>query len=150
MLIRRIPSLPGWSSAFRELDDMRRDMERWFDSVTGFGSGPGVYPPINVSETGDAVLVRAEVPGIDADKLDVTVENQTLTISGERQTEKEERGASFHRREREWGTFRRSFSIPSRVDAEKVSARYVNGILTVEMPKAAEARPKQIAVQAGA
>jgi len=130
---------------------MRRDMERWFDSVTGSGlAGPGVFPPINVSETGDAVIVRAELPGIEAEKLDVTVENQTLTISGERQTEKEESGASFHRREREWGTFRRSFTIPSRVDANKVAARYVNGILTVEMPKAAEARPKQIAVQAGA
>jgi HSP20 family protein len=103
-----------------------------------------------VSETGEAVLVRAELPGIDAGKLDVTVEHDTLTIAGERQTEHEEREAGYHRREREWGTFRRSFTIPGRVEADKAAARYVDGILTVELPKAAEARPKQITVQAGA
>lgn len=63
--------------------------------------------------------------------------------------ERESEGVSYHRREREWGTFRRSFSMPVRVDPEGVRARYVHGILTVELPKAAEARPKQIAVQAG-
>ena len=151
MLVRRFPSLPSWSSALRELDEARRDMERLFDSVTGFAwSRPGVFPPINVTETPEAVLVRAELPGIDARNLDVTVENDTLTIAGERQAMQAEGDASYHRREREWGTFRRSFSIPSRVEADRVKARYVNGILTVEMPKAAEARPKQIAVQAGA
>ena len=151
MLVRRFPSLPSWSSAFRELDEARRDMERMFDSVTGLGwSRSGVFPPINVTETGDAVLVRAELPGIEAKNLDVTVENNTLTIAGERQALHEDGDVSYHRREREWGTFRRSFSIPCRVEADRVKARYVNGILTVEMPKAAEARPKQIAVQAGA
>jgi len=123
-------------------------MERVFDSVSGFATRSGVYPPINVSETDEALIVRAELPGVDPKSLDVTMEHDTLTISGERHAH-EESNASYHRRERSWGVFRRSFTFPKRVDAGKVAARYTNGILTVELPKAAEARPRQIAVQAG-
>jgi HSP20 family protein len=151
MLIRRIPSLPTWTSAFRELDDARREMERLFDSL-GTQAGPwtaGVFPPINVSETTESLFVRAELPGIRPDDLDLTVEDNTLTLAGSRKLPSEAEKVSYHRREREWGTFRRSFSLPVRVDADKVQARYADGILTVELPKAAEARPKQIAVQAG-
>jgi len=151
MIIRRLPSFPGWSTPPADLESMRREMDRLFESLSGVaGFGPaGVFPPINVSETGEALVVRAELPGIKPDKLDITVEDNTLTIAGEREMERESENVSYHRREREWGTFRRSFSMPVRVDADKVRARYVNGILTVELPKAAEARPKQIAVQAG-
>ena len=152
MLIRRIPSLPTWSSAFRELDEARRDMERLFDTLSGV-AGPraaGVFPAINVSETGEALLVRAELPGIKPDDLEITVEDNTLTLAGKREMPAETERVSYHRREREWGSFRRSFSLPNKVDADKVQARYADGILTVELPKAAEARPKQITVQAGA
>ena len=149
MLIRRFPSLPSFSSALRDWDDVRRDMERVLDSMTAVSGRSWVYPPINVSETDDEIVVRAELPGIDPKTLDVTMEQDTLTISGERRPH-EEKDASYHRRERSWGTFRRSFSVPRRVDSAKVAARYVNGILTVELPKAAEARPRQINVQAGA
>jgi HSP20 family protein len=130
---------------------MRREMSRLFDSLSGVAgaSYAGVFPPINVAETGETLMLRAELPGIKPDKLDITVEDNTLTIAGEREIERESEKVSFHRREREWGTFRRSFSMPVRVDADGVKARYVNGILTVELPKAAEARPKQITVQAG-
>lgn len=148
MLIRRFPSLPGWTSPFQDWDDMRRDMGRLFGALSGSGveRTAGVFPPINVSESGDAVFVRAEMPGVDPKQLDIKVESDTLTIAGERHPV-EESGVSHHRREREWGTFHRSFSMPSRVDAEHVAARYDNGILTIELPKAAEVRPKQIAVQ---
>jgi HSP20 family protein len=149
MLIRRLPSLPSFTSALRDWDDVRRDMERVLDSMTAVSARSWVYPPIHVSETDDEIVVRAELPGIDARSLDVTMEQDTLTISGERRPQ-EEKNASYHRRERSWGTFRRSFTIPRRVDSAKVAARYVNGILTVELPKAAEARPRQITVQAGA
>lgn len=148
MLIRRFPSLPSFTSALRDWDDVRRDMERMLDSMTAVSARSWVYPPINVSETDDQILVRAELPGVDAESLDVTMEQDTLTISGERRPH-EEQNASYHRRERSWGTFRRSFSLPRRVDSTKVAARFVNGILTVELPKAAEARPRQITVQAG-
>ena len=127
-------------------------MERLFDSLTGFTGlrSPGVFPAINVSEDAASIYVRAELPGIKSDDLDVTMENETLTIAGEREMPSEDESVSYHRREREWGAFRRSFSIPARVDFDKVQARYSDGILTVVLPKAAEARPRQIAIQAGA
>jgi len=151
MILRRIPSVPSWSAAFRELEDVRRDMERLFGSLDeSFGQPAGVYPAINVSQKPDALLVQAELPGIDPKQLEITIENDTLTIAGERPAPRESDDISYHRREREWGKFRRSFSLPVRVDAGEVEARYVDGILTVTLPKAAEARPKQITVQATA
>lgn len=151
MLIRRIPSFPGWASTTRGLDEMRRDMERWFDALSGLGGSTtaGVFPATNLSETDDAILVRAEVPGIDAKDLEVMVEGNTLTLAGKRETPMESGKISAHRREREWGSFRRSLTIPAKVDGDKIQARYVDGILTVELPKVAEARPRQITVQAG-
>ena len=154
MIIRRLPSLPSWKTAFRDLDETRREMARLADSLSeSFGlSGGGLFPAMNVFETAEAVVIRAEVPGIRPDDLDVSVENQTLTIAGERKMPEETGSteASYHRREREWGSFRRSFTIPRRVDADGVRAACADGILTIELPKAAEARPRQIAVQAGA
>ena len=152
MFLRRLPSLPTWSSGFRELDEARRDMERLFDSLAGHtGHRPaGVFPAINVSEDSESVYVRAELPGIKADDLDIRMEKDTLTIAGRREHAAEDEAVSYHRREREWGAFRRSFSLPTRVDSSKVEARYEDGILTVMLPKAAEARPRQITVQAGA
>lgn len=152
MILRRIPSLPSWSTGFRELDAARREMDRLFDSLTGFGTrrSAGVFPAINVSEDADSLYVRAELPGIRVDDLDISMENDTLTIAGERKHAVEDDSVSYHRREREWGAFRRSFSLPSRVQPNDVKAGYRDGILTVILPKAAEARPKQIPVQAGA
>lgn len=153
MILRRLQSLPTWSMGLRELDDARREMERVFDSLhdwTGL-RGAGVFPPINVSEDSDSVFVRAELPGIKSDELEISMENDTLTIAGERKPPVEDNDkVSHHRREREWGAFRRSLSLPARVDADGVRARYRDGILTVTLPKAAEARPRQIAVQVGA
>jgi len=152
MLIRRLPSLPDWTSSLRDLYDVRRDMERVFDTLGGFSGlrSPGVFPATNVSETDEAILIRAELPGVKPNDLEVTVEGDTLTLAGKRETLTESENVSFHRREREWGTFRRSLTIPVRVEADKVQARFADGILTVELPKAAAARPKQITVQAGA
>ena len=110
----------------------------------------GVFPAINVSEDAESVYVRAELPGIEADDLEITMENDTLTISGERKPAAADESVSYHRREREWGAFRRSLALQTRVDSAKVQARYTDGILTVILPKAAEARPKQITIQAGA
>jgi HSP20 family protein len=152
MILRRLPSLPTWATGFRELDEARRDMERLFDSLTNSSSlrSAGVFPAINVSENAESVYVRAELPGIKADDLEITMENDTLTIAGERQLAPEDDSVSYHRREREWGAFRRSFSLQKRVDSGKVQARYLDGVLTINLPKAMETRPKQIAVQAGA
>ena len=152
MILRRIPSLPSWATGLRDLDVARREMERLFDSLTestGVQTA-GVFPAINVSQGAEAIFVRAELPGIKPDDLEISIENDTVTIAGERARPSEAGDVSYHRRERGWGKFRRSFSIPTRVDSGKVQAKYVDGILTVTLPKAAEAKPKQITVQAGA
>lgn len=150
MFLKRMPD--DWSTAFRELDHARREMERLFGSLTGPGgfTGTGVFPALNVTETGDAVLVRAELPGVDPDDLEITVEDNTLTLAGERKIAEEGAQAGYHRREREGGRFRRSVQVPTRIEGDRVRASYEHGILTIEMPKAPEARPRQIAVQAQA
>jgi HSP20 family protein len=127
-------------------------MERLFDSLSGFADHrpAGVFPAINVSEDTESVYVRAELPGLEVGDLDINMENNTLTIAGERKKPAADEQASYHRREREWGSFSRSFTLNTRVDADKVQARYVDGILTVILPKAVESKPRQITVQAGA
>ena len=152
MILRRLSSLPAWSNATRELDSARREMERLFDSLhqTAGHRQAGVFPAINVSEDTESVYVRAELPGLQATDLDVTMEDDTLTISGERKKPVDEEGVSYHRREREWGSFRRSLSLTTRIDADKVHARHQDGILTVVLPKSADAKPRQIAIQADA
>ena len=152
MLLQRIPSLSGWSGSLRELDNARREFERMFHGL-GATTGPrtaGVFPAINVSEDADAIYVRAELPGIKVDDLNLAIEKDTLTISGERQLSSGEESVSYHRRELEWGAFRRSMTLPTRVEADAIKARYVDGILTVTLPKAAEVRPRQITIQASA
>lgn len=150
MLLQRVPSLPGWAGSFRELDNARREFERVFHGLggaTGLRTA-GVFPAINVSEDADAVFVRAELPGIKVDDLSLSIEKDTLTIAGERQLSSGQQSASYHRRELEWGAFRRSMTLPTRVDSDAIKARYVDGILTVTLPKAAEVRPRQITIQA--
>ena len=152
MIVRRLPSLPSWPMAFGELDDMRRGMERLFDSLAASTGLPtaGVFPAVNVSEDLESVYVRAELPGIKAADLEITMENGTLTIAGERTMPVEDDRVSYHRREREWGSFRRSLSLSVAVDPNQIRAGYRDGILTVTLAKAHDARPKRITVQAEA
>ena len=151
MILRSIPSFQSWPPAFGELDEMRRGMERLFDSLvdsTGLQMA-GVFPAVNLSEDAQSVHVRAELPGVKADDLAITMENDTLTIAGERAMPAEDADrVSYHRREREWGKFRRSLVVPVHVDPDHVEARYRDGILTVTLAKAPHVRPKQITVQA--
>ena len=151
MMLQRFASIPGWGPTVRNLDSARRDIERLFDSLTGYGPDrtSGVYPAINVTETGDSLRVTAEIPGIAPDSLDVTYENDTLTIAGKRETFEAGDEVSYHRRERGYGEFRRSLSLPMPIASDGIQARYDNGVLTVDLPKAAEARPRQISIQTG-
>jgi HSP20 family protein len=144
-----MPSIPSWTSGIGELATARRQMERLFDSLTGWaGSGDaGVYPPINVTEDSESLYVRSELPGIKADELKITVEDNTLSISGEREIAEETGNVRYHRRERGGGTFRRAFQLPARVEADKVLANYVNGVLMIMLPKEEAAKPKQIPVK---
>jgi HSP20 family protein len=110
-------------------------------------SGPNVFPPINVFTTNDALLVRAEVPGIRPDGITVQFDSGRLTIAGER-TEPEMQQGSYHRRERRFGRFSRAIQLPRDLDPEKATAEIRNGVLTVRIPKHAAARTRQIDVRA--
>ena len=104
-------------------------------------------PPVDVYEDAQQLVLKLEVPGIRQENLDVQVENQTLTVKGERKFEKDEKEENFHRIERRYGTFTRTFTLPQTVDAGAVKAGYEHGVLTISMPKKEAAKPKQVKVE---
>ena len=106
----------------------------------------GVFPPLNVSEDSDHYYVRAPIPGVDPAQLSVSVVNQTVSLSGQQQSP-DEPGVSYHRKERTEGPFRRSVTLPASFDGARVEARYVDGILTLTLPKSEAAKPRRVAVQ---
>jgi HSP20 family protein len=122
-------------------------MARRFPSGRYEEPSAGVFPLINVSEDKDAFYVRAELPGIKAEDLDISVTGESLSIGGERKIEVEEENVKYHRREREAGEFSRIVNLPSLIDTEKVEARCADGILEIVMPKSAATKPKQISIK---
>src|SRR5436189_4436541 len=103
-------------------------------------------PPVDVYEDEHSITLKLEVPGVDEKDIDVSIENNTLTVRGERTLEKEEKEENFQRVERQYGSFTRSFTLPNSVDPEQVSAHYNKGVLKIRVAKKAEAKPKQIKV----
>ena len=117
----------------------------------GFAQASTWMPPVDIFQTGEHELVlKAEVPDMLREDIDVTVENFVLTIKGEKKLAEDVKEEQFHHVERRYGTFSRSFSLPHTVDAAKVSAEYRNGLLTVRLPLREEAKPRQIKVEAAA
>ena len=118
----------------------------------GFTSGsPTWVPPVDIFQTGDHELVlKAELPDMTREDIDITVENFVLTIKGEKKLSSELKEEQFHHVERRYGAFSRSFSLPRTVDGSKVSAEYRNGVLTVRLPLREEAKPRQIKVEVAA
>jgi HSP20 family protein len=152
MLVRRVwPTRPTFDTAFRDFDQLRRELLRTFETVTGDGApGPtasGVFPPINVTQDDDHYYVRAEIPGINANELAISALRNRLSISGKREIAKEHDRVSYHRKERAEGMFNRTLTLPTAVDADRIEARYVDGILSLRLPKAEEAKPRQIVVK---
>lgn len=158
MLWRRTSGWPttswpawAWTSPFEELERMRRQMDLLTDAfTTGFLGVPiaGVFPLVNVTEDKDNYYVRAELPGIKADELDISVTGDTLSLKGERKLPAEDENARYHRREREAGSFSRIITLPGQIETEKVNASCTDGVLTVVLPKEEQAKPKQIAIKA--
>ena len=109
----------------------------------------GFAPPVDIYEDEHNITLKLEVPGIDEKDIDVRIENNTLTVQGERKIEKEEKEENFRRVERQYGSFTRSFTLPSSLDPEQVSADYEKGVLKIKLAKKAEAKPKQIKVNVG-
>lgn len=152
MAIIRFVDRPFFRNPWADLERMRRDMDALFKDFSADAGGYGgatVYPALNISEDAGNIYVRAEIPGVGAADLDISVENQTLTLKGERKACTAAERASYHRREIECGRFNRAISLPTRVEVEKVTAKSTNGILTITLPKAGEVKPRQIAVKAG-
>jgi len=121
------------------------------DSVTRLMSEPRTSrpwsPAVDILETENELVVKADLPDVGLENIDVRVENQTLSIKGERRFEEDASVQGYHRIERSYGSFVRSFAVPNSVDTEKVSADYKNGVLTVKLPKKEAAKPKQIRVE---
>jgi len=139
---------------FRELTTLQDRMNRLFRDTYGDGRDEALTtsnfaPPVDVYEDEHNITLKIEVPGIEEKDIDVRIENNTLTVHGERKFEKEEKEENFRRVERQYGSFTRSFTLPNTIDAEKVEATYDKGILKVQLAKKAEAKPKQIKVNVG-
>lgn len=135
-----------WFDPWPDLGDLHRRMDQLFHRVSGPAiSQAGVYPPVNLYETSDGYVLTAELPGVRKEEIEVTVENDRLTLSGERQIEYP-KDASLHRVERKGGAFRRTIQLPTEVDGDKVEAAYRNGVLRVRIPKGPEQQPRRISV----
>ncbi|MFW5957646.1 MAG: Hsp20/alpha crystallin family protein [Desulfosalsimonas sp.] len=138
----------GWRSPFEEIDRMRR----YLDQLTGQMDagyripGAGVFPLINLTETKGAYILRAELPGVSAEDLDIQATGRNITISGERKIETDQ-NATYHRRERSEGRFSRALTLPGDIDRDKIEASLKDGVLTVSVPKSEKAKAKQIEIK---
>ena len=151
MIYRRMFGIPTWNvaSPFNEVERMRQQMDNFLSRVSESGVPSlhaGVFPSINLTEDQNHYYIRAELPGISADELDIHATGNNLSISGERKIETENDNVRYHRKEREAGKFSRAINLPGDIDSDGVSASLNNGILKVSVPKAEKAKPKQIAI----
>jgi HSP20 family protein len=144
--------LTAWRP-FREVSRLRREMDRLWDDYFGPGRR-GLQPmevefapAVDVKETADQVVVKAEVPGIDAKDINISVTGDVLTIKGEKKSEREEKEENYHVVERSYGSFARSITLPGAVDLDNIEAKYDKGVLTVTCPKKEEVKPKAIEIK---
>lgn len=136
-------------SSFDELDSMRRRLDTLLGTVKRGGysfAGSGVFPLVNLTEDKDNYYIRAELPGVGADELDIQTAHNDIVISGERRQKDQGENVRFHRRERDVGKFSRIIKLPGEIDSEKIEARLDLGVLTVIIPKAELAKPRQIKI----
>ena len=137
---------------FRDLVASQRDFDRLFREAFSPVFGEGELstrtwaPPVDIYENGDNLVLKAELPGVDPKEVEIRVEDNTLYLKGERKFEKEVKEENYHRVERSYGAFTRTFSLPNTIDSDKVQAEYKDGVLTLTMPKKEEAKPKTIKI----
>ncbi len=134
---------------FRELQSLQEKIDRVFeDSLRSRETPSGIWAPaVDIYETDNAIILEAELPGVNEKDIDVKVEDNILTVKGERKIENERKEENYYRMERYYGTFQRSFTLPSNIETNKIKADYKKGILKVEMPKKEQAKPKQIKIE---
>jgi len=140
-------TLAKWTP-WQELETMNRQLSHLLDDspLSTFGEAEQWAPRVDIRETDDALLVQAELPGIDKKDIHLAVKDGVLTLSGERRYEKDVKEEHVHRAERAYGCFSRSFSLPTSIDADKVDASMKNGVLEVRLPKRESAKPKAITI----
>ena len=135
---------------YRDMLSIQNRLNRLIgDSVQAFSGPEGVgswVPPVDVVEEPERLVFRAEIPGVAKEDIDIKLENGTLTLRGEKKMEREVEGETAHRVERFYGSFTRSFALPTTIDADKIQARYKDGVLELVLPKADAAKPRRIAI----
>lgn len=149
-------ALVRWDPA-RELDTLQGEMNRLFDTFFGSPGGGGdgsAYarrwvPAMDLIETDDHLVLRADLPGMSEDDVEIEIKDGVLTVAGERKSEHEERSDSYHRVERAFGSFSRSLSLPDGIEAGTVKAGFANGVLEVRIPKPEQRKPFRVAIGAG-
>lgn len=143
---------PFEATAFTELRRLQEEMNILFEKFFGERAPvryAGIFPAVNVSQDDDYVYVTAELPGVAGKDVDITIEEDSIVIKGERKVEPEGDDVSYHRREREGGKFNRTISIPTRIQVNKALAEARDGILKLTLPKAEEVKPKRIEIKVG-
>jgi HSP20 family protein len=139
----------------RELDSLQGDMNRLFDRFfeggrTANGSTARRWiPAMDLVETEDHLVLRGDLPGMTEDDVDIEIKDNVLTVSGERKSESEDKREGYHRVERSFGGFSRSLTLPQGIDPERVDAKFENGVLEVQIPKPAEAKPTRVQIGKG-
>jgi HSP20 family protein len=138
---------------FREMFDLQRSINRLFEDASGSGSRETAInawtPAVDIFEDENQFLIKAELPEVGRDDVKVSLNENMLSITGERRIENEEKREGYHRVERSYGQFYRSFTLPPNADAERISAQFKEGVLRLSIPKREEAKPKQIEVKVG-
>jgi HSP20 family protein len=145
-----------WSDPFREFAQLQDRINRVFTDAysrddEGLMTSGTWVPPVDIYQNGDhEVVLKAELPDMSREDIDITVDNNTLTIKGEKKLAGEVKEEQFHRIERRYGAFSRSFSLPQTVDPGKIGAEYKNGVLTIRLPMREEAKPRQVKIEVAA
>jgi HSP20 family protein len=138
-------------SPWREMQRLQREMNSLLSGTSGWSalSAAPSYPAMNVWTDQDGAVVTTELPGINPEDIDISVKNDTLTLSGSRTPDEVQEGETYHRRERSSGSFTRSFQLPFQVASDQVVASYSKGVLSITLPRAEADKPKKIAIKAG-
>jgi len=148
-MLNMLNSVTRWNpaAAYLTREPVSRLLDNFFNDLQGEEvSNRGWMPPVDIQETEDAYKLHAELPGLTKDDINITLENNVLRLSGERKFEKEVQKESYHRIERTYGAFSRAFALPQQVDADGVQAAFENGVLTITVPKAEQAKPRKISI----
>ncbi len=141
----------SWPSPWQELEEMQNRLSRAFGESSPLArDGHDWLPAVNVEETKEELVLTAELPGMNQEDVEIELENNVLTVRGSKeQTREESEDRRYHLWERRWGSFQRSFTLPRTVSPERIAATFENGVLTIHMPKVAEARSRRIEIHAG-